>query len=375
MVLRSIKLTNFRNLNGEYALSKGINVIIGANGLGKTNFLESTNFLSYGKSFRTNCEANIINTSITGPSHLKFMRISGNFVDSLGSEVMHDVVLENTNNGNGNGCRKTLKKNNNKTPLSKFLRDFHTIIFSPNTIDLVISSPSVRRRDIDDFLSIYDRDYFTEITEYKKVIRNRNRVLESVLKNTSNRSELSFWNKKLIDLGAIIIYKRINFVDTINPLISKLASKLFNSKVKDLEVKYISKFVQSKKQKDIKNSFKRKIEQNIDKEIFAGTSLYGPQREDFYFLLNSYDLKEFGSRGQQRLCSFLYKIAQYKLLKRKTGSAPMLLLDDLFSELDRDVRTKVCSFLIDVEGQTILTAVSEKEFDKEFLEKVNRVEL
>jgi DNA replication and repair protein RecF len=375
MILRSIKLTNFRNLNGEYALSKGINVIIGANGLGKTNFLESTNFLSFGKSFRTSCEANIIKMSITGPSHLKFVRISGSFTDSLGNEVIHDVVLEKANNGNGNGCRKTLKKNNNKIPLSKFLRDFHTIIFSPNTINLVISSPSIRRRDLDDFLSIYDGDYFTEITEYRKVIRNRNRVLESVSKNASKRSELNFWNKLLIDLGAIIIHKRVQFIDTINPLISKLALKLFNSNVKNLKVEYISKFIQSKKQKDIKDSFERKIGQNINKEIFAGTSLYGPQREDFHFLLNDYGLKEFGSRGQQRLCSFLYKIAQYKLLKTKTGSAPMLLLDDLFSELDRDVRAKVCSFLIDVEGQTILTAVSEKEFEKGFLDKVNRIEL
>lgn len=373
MVLRSLKLTNFRNLGGEFALSNGVNVIIGLNGVGKTNFLEAVGLLSYGKSFRTNHELFTIKNNLSDSSNLIFNRLEGHIFDSLGGEIVREVIIEQTINTNGNGCRKALKIDGNKTPLLKFVKNFYTIIFSPNTIDLVISSPSLRRRDLDDFLSVYDERYLNEISEYRKIIRNRNKVLERFAENKANKQEIVFWNKRLIDLGAKIIFKRVEFFEEVNPLILKLAKELFNFDIDGLFVEYISKFTATKVLEDIQESFRLKINQNLNKEIYAGTTLYGPQREDFKFMLNGKELKEFGSRGQQRLSAFLYKIAQWKVLKDKMNIIPMLLLDDLFSELDKKVVGKICKFLSSIDGQIIITSTSKRDFDRDTLKEVNEI--
>ncbi len=369
MILYSLKLTNFRNLSGNYSLSKGINVIIAFNGAGKTNFIEGINYLSTGKSFRTSNETYVINKFLK--DDFIYARISGQFEESLGNIVVREVVLEKVNGANGDQCKKTLIENGVKKTLGNFVGKFNSVLFNPETINLVISSPSFRRRDLDDFISTFDQSYFENLQEYKKVVRNRNKLLEKI--NVSNAKEISFWNDKLIELGACIIHRRNEIIEMINPLINKLIPIIFNSYIDNLSLKYLSKFTSQNKLEAIKNELSKKIKNNFQKEVSAGVTLYGPHREDFVFLTNGSDLASFGSRGQQRLASFCYKIAQKNLIESYTDKKPILLLDDIFSELDSNIRKNVCNYLSSFDGQVVLTSLSENEIDKKFFGKCRQI--
>jgi len=363
MILRTLKLTNFRNLNGIFTISNGLNLIIGKNGIGKTNFIEAVSFLAYGKSFRTNQEVNVIKKSLLDVNSNVYARIEGTFIDSIGGEELRDVFLEKANANDR--IRKTIKVNSKKTIINKLLRNFYIVIFSPNTIDLVIGSPFDRREDLNNFLSIYDYKYFNEINEYKKIVQNRNKVLEKLNERKGTTSELVYWNDKLSDLGSKIIYKRVTILKYINKILLSIAPDLFNLNIEDAQIIYNSKFVESDYSlKDIYSKLKSKVDMNFEKEIYARRTLYGPHREDYSFFINSKDLKEMGSRGQQRLCVFLYKIAQWKLLKRKVNTIPLLIFDDLFSELDGKVKKNLIHFFKTFNSQIIITNTSKKEFNE-----------
>lgn len=375
MILRILKITNFRNLSGEYNFKKGLNLVIALNGAGKTNLLEALNFISDGKSFRTGNEISVIKHSLLDLDSMAFARLSAVLVDALGNEKVLEVYMEKVNNSNGVGYKKVLKTDGNNTTRSKFIKNFYTIIFSPNTLNLVTGSPSLRRRDLDDFLSVYDETYFEEIQEYKKVVRSRNKLLEKILENNGRREELDFWDKKIASLGAVIIYKRLKFFDKVEPMIEVFAPRVFNLQDTDLTFKYLSKFCSSGRLSDIEKSLHSKVCDNREKEIRAGVSLYGPQREDFLFFLNDKDLREYGSRGQQRLCAFLYKITQWKVLKEKLKHFPILLLDDLFSELDEKIHKKIQHFLQTLDTQLVLTSLGHNEMEDEFVKGAHLVSL
>jgi len=374
MVLRTLKLQNFRNLSGEYTLSNGINIIVGKNGLGKTNFIESIHFLSNGKSFRTNSDLYAIKRSLIELDEIAFARVEGIIMDSLGSEQTKDVYLEKSNNGNG--VKKVLKINSKKVSQANFLHVFYSIVFSPNSIDLVISSPFERRKDLDDFLCVFNDSYSKILFDYRRVVRNRNKLFEKISMQKGKKEELNFWNNELIHLAPIIIYERIKMIKRINKVIKRIGPDMFNLDLEDLDIFYDSKFAQhSSEFNDIEAKFREKVSDNIHKEIRACTTLYGPQREDFHFNLNSNDLKEMGSRGQQRLFSFLYKMAQWKILKEKIEYPPILLLDDIFSELDDKVQKNVCKFLSKIDVQIIITTTNIDGFSDKFIKRLHKIQL
>lgn len=368
MILKRLKIKNFRNLNGDFSLSSKQNLLIAPNGAGKTNFLEAIGFLSSGKSFRTSSESNVIDKTLQNKD-FTFARISSQIENSLGKDAPREVTIEEIESEKGVRTRKSLKIDSIKKTLSEFSKGFYSTIFSPNTINLVINSPSVRRRDVDEFIcSIYD-GFYEVLSEYRKIIRNRNKLLEELGFNGS-KSQLAFWNSKLVELGAVIIHQRLKAIENLNPNVEKLASVTFNSNIDSIHLKYISKFVQKTDLASIRTALEKKIKQNVAKEMAAGRSLYGPHREDFVFLFNEDErLDGFGSRGQQRLASFCYKLAQNKVMEDKLSNKPILLLDDLFSELDSDVRKKVCKYLMDYKGQLVLTALDEGELPDSFIQK------
>jgi len=171
MFIVDIEIKNFRNLNFAGKVSKDINFIIGKNGSGKTNLLESIHFLSVGSSFRTSREKHCINFDI----YPQVSRISANIQDYLGNETKIDVVIEGIDEFY---IKKYLKINSKNIPKKKFINNIYSIIFSPDTIDLVKGEPSIRRNDIDEFLTIIDYQYKDVIFNYKKVVRSRNLILE-----------------------------------------------------------------------------------------------------------------------------------------------------------------------------------------------------
>lgn len=177
MNLLGISLKNFRNLNSDFRFSPGVNLIIGANGKGKTNLLESIYLLLEGKSFRTNREVNCIKIGAGTFGH-HLARTMGTVGDALGNQNVLEVILEEKQNEFTASVDKILRVNKKKVSLPRFNRILSTVIFSPDTIDLIAGPPTLRRRDIDDFLTDIDASYLEILTNYRTVIRNRNKLLE-----------------------------------------------------------------------------------------------------------------------------------------------------------------------------------------------------
>ncbi len=369
MLLKNLELQNFRNLSGVFDFEDGMNIIIGPNGAGKTNLLESIFYLATGSSFRTSNDYAIVEDDNT------IARISADFEVKGDNDQNLEVIFEKKS-ANSNSVKKTLKINQNATIRSKFVGNFYCIVFSPVTVDLVTSTPSTRRNDLDDFLCMVSPEFVEIIDNYKKVIRSRNKLLEQIREKKASIGELAYWSDSMIENGAKVIYQRANAVEKINDSMSEGIADLFNSGINKFDVFYVSKFINNSIDlTDISEDYRSKVADNLEKEIRAGYSLYGPHREDFEFRLNDKDASEYGSRGQQRLCAFLYKIAQWKLLSKRIGYDPALLLDDLFSELDEKVSARVQKFLDKSGGQIFLTSTTRGEIERKIYDNSNAMNL
>lgn len=371
MILKEIKLLNFRNLKGSYTLDNHLNLIVARNGAGKTNFVEALSLLSSGKSFRTNKEVHTLRKE--GEADVQpVLRIEGEISDSLGNSTIRAVVIEKVSD---NGIRKTLKVNGSNKRISNFISGYPCIVFSPNSVDLVLGTPSERRRDLDGFLCLLDDEYYSTLSDYKKVIRNRNRIIDMIRKQDAKIEELSYWNHQMVEAGSKIIHSRILFIQDIKEILDKLASELFRKANILLELKYETKISSSNDLQKIQDRFKAKVRQNLNKEIAAGVSLYGPHRDDLRFLSNGQDLKEYGSRGRQRVCIFIYKLAQWYFLNKKRSINSLLLLDDLFSEIDKDTSSNIEKYLKKHRSQIVITAVNKQDISSDFVDGANEIKL
>lgn len=330
-MIKNIKLTDFRNF-GKKSLefSKTITVIVGPNGTGKTNILESLFLLSTGKSFKAKLESETIKynesiTSITGIT---------------GSE---ELEIKITTGENG-WPKKRVLLNGVPKRVVDFAGNFKTVLFGPWDMDLVTESPSIRRKFLDTVLSQVDREYRRSILSYEKGLRQRNRLLWHIRESGASRSQLLFWNQLLIKNGDYISQKREEFIDFANSTPSLNDQKI--------EIKYDRSVISE-----------GRLEQYKNEEIASATTLVGPHRDDVIFFQNERELAAYGSRGQQRMGVLWLKLAEMAFVELQSGEKPTLLLDDIFSELDhehRDLVMKVAN-----NQQTIITTADE-HFVKDF---------
>lgn len=317
-MIQKIRLQNFRNIpDGVFDFSPKITVVVGLNASGKTNLLEAIFFISSGKSFKANIEKEIIN------EEKDFARVKG----LLNEDVKLEVIL----------AREKHKKflvNGVAKRLIDFAGNFKAVIFRPEDLDLVTSSPSLRRKFLDNVLSLVDREYHRSILSYEKGLRQRNKLLLKIREENLARSQLLFWDQLLIKNADIISAKREEFINFVNEI------KPFENKNLQLE---FDKSVISE----------ARLREYANEEVASGTTLVGPHRDDFIFKFNKHNLSSFGSRGEQRMGVLWLKLAELLFLEYKTGVKSTLLLDDIFSELDESHRKIV--FEISQNQQTIIT--------------------
>ena len=361
MSLTNVIFNNFKNLKGEFPLGDRINVIIGNNGQGKTNFLEGLYYLSFGTGMGNSSDENNINWK----SKNGFFRIST--LTDLDDETKVEVVYENTVAGG----RKKFLVNDISRVRRNFMGNVSSVVFAPQTVDLVSGSPDGRRKAIDDILSLLDNEYAEILGKYKNVLRNRNKILSNLSGGIGNKMELVYWNDALIENGSYIIFKRATFFNDKSGEFIKKAKALFNSEFKKLKISYLSKFIEEGEKgvsyDEIYKLFKEKVDGNIEKEIWSGATLYGPHREDFDFSLGNMILRESGSRGQQRLASLIFILTIFDILEKRNGTNAVLLLDDIMSELDPVHRGNIEKMLLDKKSQVIITTAEEENFTKNFL--------
>lgn len=347
MILTSISLQNFRNYQqAEFDFSSSVTVIIGPNTAGKSNLLEAIFLLSSGKSFRAEKDIQMI---YFGSS---FARVKGEIEDDGKKDVL-EVIITAPSSTVRTHAKKFLINGVAKRQVD-FEGFFPTLLFIPADLNIIISSPSYRRDFLDSALEIVDRHYRQSKLLYEKALKRRNALLDLV-KETGVRNDQQFvyWDDILITHGDYINKKRGELID------------YFNSQQKDLihfRVKY-----------DHSQISKERLQQYYGAEIAAGVTLVGPHRDDFYVELEEgADVKYFGSRGQQRLIVLQLKLLQLAYIEQSLGKRPLLLLDDIFSELD-DEHISLIMKIIDKQ-QTILTT-THKEFVNDYLQKFRVIEL
>jgi len=348
VIVKSIKLKNFRNfeeLNIE--LNDVLNIFIGDNGQGKTNLLESIYLCSIGKTFKLNTENDLIKF---GQNNFEI-----EIVVNKGNKENKTINIAYMKNQNRivkiNGVK--LDKN------SELIGYMNNVIFTPDDLKIVKGSPIERRKFVNIDISQIKPKYKYLLKNYKKIVLGRNNILKN-LNNNSNREVLSIWDDYLIDVGSEIIFYRNEYINKLKYEASKIYSDISDNKESfDLSYKCDIGNVENLSKDDIKKIFREKIEKNIENEIFRKNSLHGPHKDDITIKINNKDFKYFGSQGQQRSAVLAIKLGEIEIIKNEIGEYPILLLDDVLSELDNKRKGFLIDYIKDI--QTIITSTDDTD--------------
>jgi DNA replication and repair protein RecF len=325
MFLKSLSLTNFRNYSSyKHFFKKPITVLFGDNAQGKSNFLESIFYLATTKSPKAEKEEELIQ------DNKDFLRVEG--VVKEKEEVLLEVVIQSSE---AIGLRKKMKINGIPKRALDYGGNLKVVLFSPEDINLVTGSPSLRRGHIDQVLSQIDKTYRKSLTSYENVLVRKNKILKRIREGYARIDELSFWTDQQIMLGENILIKRRQLFEFLNSV-----EKNFG----DFQFEYVESEVTSERLREYQT-----------KEIDSATSLIGPHRDDFLFKLGKKDLSKFGSRGEQRTAVLDLKLSEVSFIELISTDRPILLLDDIFSELDSAHRKHVMD--ISTLQQTIIVTI------------------
>lgn len=350
MKINNIDIYNFRNYERAYIeFSDKMNIFIGNNGEGKTNILESIYVLAITKSHRSYIDKNLINNS------KNIMKLSSNVFFANNNNNNNKLELIMNNKGKRVSINNLVYKK-----ISDYISNLVVVLFSPDDLDLIKGSPTIRRKFLNIEIGQLDNKYLYYLNDYNNLLKQRNEYLKSITINTVDSTYLDIIDDKLSE-KALYVYKyRYEFIKDMNRFMKIVFSDLSSS---NLEIKYINNFDNSEFDFNIKDKFLRKLKNNLNRDIFTGGTSVGPQRDDFEFFLNEKNVRDYGSQGQQRLCVLTLKFAEVELLNEKRGEYPILLLDDIFSELDISKRNSIVKYL-NKGVQVFITSTDINDIDK-----------
>ena len=338
MIIKTLSLKNFRNYQSEtFSFEKGINVLTGNNGQGKTNAAEAIFYLCTGYSPRANKDNLVIKA---GEEHSE---ISG-VAESEYGDVSVKIRFNKTDKKNVyvNGL-EVLR-------IGELMGNIHSVFFNPQELKLVQESPEDRRRFMNISLSQMSKNYFYALARYNKILSQRNNLLKnpdvSIIKET-----LPVWDVQLSKEAAKIILARNNFLKEITPIAQEKHAFLTDGK-EILTMKTESGY--SGDEQEIATFLFADLKANLQKDLRLGYTSIGPHRDDIKFSLNGTDVRLYGSQGQQRTVALSIKLAETESFKARFGEYPILILDDVLSELDKKRQRKLIASLDNL--QTIFTA-------------------
>lgn len=341
MLVKSIKLKNFRNyLDSEIFFEDGVNFIVGDNAQGKTNLIESIYICAMGKSFKNIKEKLLINFD------KDFSSINLEY-NTLAGKKFIDIFLSAQ-------TKKTVKIN--KIPISKLTQlvgCLNVVLFSPDELKLVKEVPEDRRKFLDISISQFDKQYMFDLIRYNQILKQRNCIFKTNYSRETKITQLNIWTPQLIEYAEKIIIKRINFLNKINLIANKIHKEIKENE--NLTINY--SFLSDKTEKNnIKEYLTNLFNQNLDKELDMQHTLFGPHRDDIIFKINDKDCKYFSSQGQQRTVALSLKLALMEIIYEYNKEYPVLLLDDVLSELDEKRQLKLLS--LTSKYQTLITTTS-----------------
>lgn len=350
MKIKKIYLNNFRNYNEENVLfDASLNVVFGNNAQGKTNLLEAIYFCCVGKSARTKKESELVNwNSETASIKVVFERKSG--------EKTIEIFL------NKHG-KKSVKINGvNVLKIADLIGTLSCVYFSPDELKLVKEAPQDRRQFMDIDLSQLSKNYFYLLNKYNKILAERNKLLKDRLSEETLKETLPIWNEQLATVGSKLIIRRLRFLNKLKVFAEKEHLDLTNNNEK-LELEYAG--INLKAEEEIKAKLLQQYVNTFEKDRLLGYTTIGPHRDDIKIIVNGTDVRAYGSQGQQRTVALSLKFAELEIFKEEIGEYPILLLDDVLSELDSDRRKKLLSKSNQV--QTFITTTQKINLGKNVL--------
>lgn len=314
MYIKKVRLTNFRNYKDETInFTPKTNILCGDNAQGKTNALEALYMFAFGKSFRTQQDRETIKLSES------YTKIELLYADSFRDNTIEITILKDR--------KKQIKINGvNITKLSELLSKLYVVLFFPEELGLIKEGPYIRRRFLDAALSSARPKYYHILGKYNKILDQRNNLIKKmrISDKTSIADTLKVWNESLASYGMALCNYRIEYTEKLCEVAKKIH---FEATGEELKLKYKTRF-------KTKEEMLSKLEASFNREIEQGCTLYGPHRDDLDIQIDGKDAKSFASQGQQRSAVLSLKLAQAEILYEETGEYPVLLLDDILSELD-----------------------------------------
>ncbi len=348
MIIEELRLINFRNYkNVHLKFHPRLNIFIGNNAQGKTNLLESIYVCAVGKSFRTNRDREMISIG----KQQAYIRTK---LENTYGDVDIEIKLSEESRKNIKINQIHLKK------MGELLGNLNVVLFSPEDLKLVKGGPGERRKFMDREISQMFSKYYYVLGRYGKILQHRNRLLKT---NRGEGPELEIWNEQLAAAGALIISYRRNFIRKID-LLARLMHRKITGSAETLEIEYDSN-INIKKDDEtdiIKKNMLKKLKNSINTDIRRGSTTAGPHRDDIILRVNGLDMRKYGSQGQQRTVVLSLKLAEIELIKGEVGEYPVLLLDDVMSELDLKRQNYLIDNLKNV--QTFITTTMMEHVEK-----------
>ncbi|QTH42927.1 DNA replication/repair protein RecF [Cohnella sp. LGH] len=332
MQLKAMELQGYRNYDSvKLTTEGGVNIFIGPNAQGKTNLLEAIHVLSLTKSHRTSKDKELISWNS-----------SSAVIRAQMSRRVGDVSLELQLSAQG---KKAKVNGLEQRKLSTFVGTLNVVLFAPEDLDIVKGAPGVRRRFMDMEIGQVHPGYLYDMQQYQKILQQRNNYLKSTDIRRASPELLEVWNEQLALTGVKMMQKRKNFILQLQKWAEKIHAGITGG-TEHLTVDYKPSFgtadsLDSQDQSSLFGQFMIKLTQSKEQEFRRGTTLTGPHRDDLTFAINGKDVQSFGSQGQQRTAALSLKLAELELMHEEIGEYPLLLLDDVLSELDQTRQTQL----------------------------------
>ena len=339
MYISSLELADFRNIVSLHMdFSQGTNILYGENAQGKTNILESLYMISTTKSHRGVRDKDMIRFGME-ESHIRSLIMKG------GIDYRVDMHLrKNRSKGiaiNGQRIRKA----------SELIGLLHIVFFSPEDLGIVKNGPAERRRFMDMELCQLNASYLHDLNQYNKTVENRNKLLRDIYMFPDLADTLEIWDAQLVNYGKKIISERKRFIEDLNGIVGDIHGKLSGNR-EHLVLRY--------EPNTLEEELEEKLRRSRDRDIHMKTTSVGPHRDDFSFMDGETDLRRYGSQGQQRTCALSLKLSEIDLVKKIIGHQPVLMLDDVLSELDSGRQNYLLSAIGGI--QTFITCTGLDEF-------------
>lgn len=339
MIIESVRLKNYRNYETlDLSFDRGTNIFYGDNAQGKTNILEALYVSGTTKSHRSSHDGELIFFE-REEAHIQTM------IEKQSINYKIDMHLKQ---------HKSKGIAINGVPIKKASDLFgivNIILFSPEDLFIIKDSPQVRRKFVDSELCQLNKNYLYNLTNYNKVLNNRNKLLKDIYFRPDLKETLFLWDEQLIEYGEKIIEKRQEFVNRLNEIVNEIHYKLSGGR-EILRIEYVP----NTKKDDLEQVVKNNHEADLNRKM----TLFGPHRDDLCFYINDVNIHKFGSQGQQRTAALSLKMAEIELVKNLIKDTPILLLDDVLSELDSNRQNELLNNINGI--QTFITCTGLDEF-------------